>query len=67
MQNVKDKEIILKAAREKQLVTYKVAPIRLRWFLNRNFVGQKGSVKNIQSDEKQGPSTKITLPSKTII
>ena len=29
MQKVKDKERILKAAREKQLVTYKGAPIRL--------------------------------------
>ena len=29
MQKAKDKESILKAAREKQLVTYKGAPIRL--------------------------------------
>ena len=29
MQKVRDKEEILKAAREKQLVSYKVAPIRL--------------------------------------
>ena len=29
MQNVKDKERILKAAKEKQLVIYKGAPIRL--------------------------------------
>ena len=29
MQKVKDKERILKAARERQLVTYKGAPIRL--------------------------------------
>ena len=29
MQNSKDKERILKAAKEKQLVTYKGAPIRL--------------------------------------
>ena len=28
MQNFKDKERILKAAREKQLVTYKGAPVR---------------------------------------
>ena len=29
--------------------------------------GQKGLARNIQSDEKQGPTTKITLPSKAII
>ena len=35
--------------------------------INRNFTGQKGSARNIQSDEKQGPANKITLPNKTII
>ena len=29
MQNIKDKEITLKVAREKQLVTYKGVPIKL--------------------------------------
>ena len=32
-----------------------------------NFAGQKDLAKDIQSDEKQGPITKITLPSKAII
>ena len=67
MPKVKDKERTLKA-REKQLVTYKGAPIRLSvdLFLNGNFAGQKGLAHNIKSDEKQGPTTKITLPSKAI-
>ena len=39
MQKVKDKERILKAAREKQLVTYRGVPIRLSVELKTNFVG----------------------------
>ena len=38
---VKDKERILKATREKQLVTYKKASVRLTQCLNRNISGQK--------------------------
>ena len=44
----KDKGRILKAAREKQLVTYKGAPFL---FLNRNYAVQTGMARNIQSDE----------------
>ena len=39
----------------------------ISWFLNRNFAGQKGLARNIQSDEKQGLTAKITLSSKAII
>ena len=68
MSKLKDKERILKAAREKQIVTYKGVPIRLSAdFSKRNFAGKKGLARNIQSDVKQGPTTKITLLSKAII
>nr|KAF6429669.1 hypothetical protein HJG59_009021 [Molossus molossus] len=67
MQKVQDKERILKAAREKQLVTYKGAPIRPSADFSNNFAGQKGVARNIQSDEKQEPTTKITLSCKAVI
>ena len=55
---VKDKERILKAAREKQRVTYKGVPIRLLAdFSKKNFAGKKGLARSIQSDEMQGPTT----------
>ena len=58
MAKFKDKERILKAAREKQEVRYKGAPIRLTTeFSMRN-------AKNIPSNENQRPSTKATIPSK---
>ena len=58
MSKVKDKERFLKAAREKELVTYRGVPIRLSAdFSKRNFAGQKGLARNIQSDETQGPTT----------
>ena len=41
MAKLKDKERILKATREKQLVTYKKASVRLTHCLNRNISGQK--------------------------
>ena len=63
---VKDKERILKAARERQLVTYKRAPIRLMTS-QMKYCRPEGLVQNIQSDENQGPTTNITLPSKAII
>ena len=39
MPKIKDKEIILKAARERQLVTYRGVPIRLSADFSRNFAG----------------------------
>ena len=41
IQKVKDKEITLKAARERQLVTYKVDPIRLSVDFSTETAGQK--------------------------
>ena len=59
---------ILKTAREKEKVTYKGVPIRPSVdFSKRNFAGKKGLARSIQSDEKQGPTTKMTLSRKAII
>ena len=68
MSKLKDKERILKAAREKQIVTYKGVPIRLSAdFSKRNFAGKKGLARSIQSDEKPRPTSKITVSSKAIL
>ena len=60
----KDKERILKAAREKHIVTYKGVSIRLSAYFSKETLQELSS---IQSDEKQGPTSKITLSSKAII
>ena len=49
-------ERILKAVREKETVTYKG-----------KLVGKKGLERSIPSHERQGPTSKMTLYSKTII
>ena len=59
---IKDKERILKAAREKETVTYKGVPIRFK----RNLAGKKGLERSIQNHERQGPTSKINLSSKAI-
>ena len=63
MPKVKDKERLLKAVREGQLVTYKGVPIRL----SADFSKETLQARSIQSDEKQGPTTKITLSSKALV
>ena len=63
---IKDKVRILKAAREKETVTYKGVLIRLSADFS-NLAGQKGLERSSQSHERQGPTTKITLSSKAII
>ena len=50
---IKDRERILKAAREKETVTYKGVPIRFK----RNLAGKKGLERSIPSHERQGPTT----------
>ena len=55
----------LKSSRGKETVTYKGVPIRLSADFSKEAL--QGLARNIQSDEKQGPTTKITLPSKAII
>ena len=62
---IKDKERILKAAREKETVTYKGVPIRLSVDFS-NLTGKKG-LDSIQTHESQGPTSKMTLSSKAII
>ena len=66
---MKDKEKIFKAVREKERVTYKGVPIRLLLvlFLKKNLAGKKGMERRIQSDEVQGPTSKITVSSKPIM
>ena len=59
----KDKEKILKAAREKDTVTYKGVPIRL----SADFSKEMGLERSIPSHERQGPISKIALSSKAII
>ena len=62
---IKDKERSLKAAREKDTVTYKGVLVRL--FLKRNLAGKKGLERSIPSHERQAPTSKIMLSSKAII
>ena len=65
MPKVKDTERILKAAREKQLVSYKWAPIRLSAdFSTETLQAKSNWQKNIKSDEKQGPTSTVALFSK---
>ena len=67
LSKIKVEERILKAAREKETVIYKGVPIRLSAdFLKRN-PGKKGLEGNIQSHERQGPTSKIALSSKAFI
>ena len=67
MPNVKHKEKILKTAREKVNYLQGSSHKTVSLFLNRNFAGQKVLARNILNDEKQRPTTKITLSSKAII
>ena len=61
-------ERILKAAREKETVTYRgVATRLLAEFSKETLQTRKGLERSIQSHERQGPTSKITLSSKAII
>ena len=64
---IKDNEKILKAAGEKETVTYKGVPIRLSADFLRDLTGKKGLGRSIPSHERQGPPSKITVSSKAII
>ena len=65
---IKDKERILKAAREKDTVTYKGGPIRLSAdFSNETLQARRGLKRSIPSHERQGPTSTIALSSKAII
>ena len=68
MPKIKDKERNLKAAREKKLVTYRGVPIILSAdFSKETLQARRNWKNNIQSNEKQGPTAKIVLPSKAVI
>ena len=67
MPKVKDKERILKAARKKQLVTYRGVPIRLSADFSKATLQARRDWQEIFSHEKQGRTAKIALPSKAII
>ena len=63
---IKDKERILKAAREGsylQTSSHKT----ISWFLKWNIAGKKGLERSIPGHEKQGPTSKINLSCKAII
>ena len=67
MAKFQDKERILKAARERQEVKYKGAPIRLATdFSMQTLQARREWQKNIPSNEKQKPATKTTLYSKAL-
>ena len=64
---ITQKERILEAAREKETVTYKGVPIRLSAdFSKETFIG-KGLARSTPSHERQGPTSNITVSSKSII
>ena len=68
MEEIKDKDRILKAAREKQLATYTGTPIRPSAdFSAETLQAKKGVAQYIQGKERKKPTTKITLPSKDLI
>ena len=67
MTKVKDKEKILKAAREKKLVTYRGVPVRLSADFSKETLQARRDWQEIFSHEKQGPTAKIVLPRKDII
>ena len=65
---IKEKERILKAAREKETsYLQRSSHTTVSWFLQRDLTGKKGMERSIWSQERQGPTSKITLPSKAII
>ena len=61
---IKEKERILKAAREKETITYKGVPIKLSADFSKEICRLERS---IQIPERQGPASKITLSSKAVI
>ena len=67
MAKFQDKERILKAAREKQKVTYKGATIRLAADFSMEMLqARREWQKNIPSNENQRPATKTTPSSKSL-
>ena len=67
MPKVKEKEKILKAARQNQLVTYREVPIRLSADFSKETLQARRDWQEIFSHEKQGSTAKIALPSKDVM
>ena len=66
MANFQHKKGILKAATEKQEITYKGASIRLATDFSMETLQARREWQNIPSNENQKPATKTTLPSKAL-
>ena len=64
---IKDDKRILKAAKEKETVTYKGVPIRLSVDFSKETLQARRGWKEVFSHERQGPTSKITVSSKAII
>ena len=64
MPKIKDKERIIKAAREKERVTYKSSHKIVKWFLKRNVAGYKELLRGIQSDESKDLHPRLLHPAK---
>ena len=67
MSKVKNKERILKLAREKKLVIYRGVPIRLPADFSKETLQARKDWQEIFSHKKQGRTAKVTLSSKAII
>ena len=65
LSKIKCKEKILKAAREKQQITYKGIPIKLTADLSAETLQARREW--LSSDEREKPTTKINLPSNDLI
>ena len=64
---IKYKEQILKAAREKQQITHKDILIRITVDLSIETLQARKEWQDILSDEREKPTTQITVPSKDLI
>ena len=66
--NIKHKEKILKASREKQEITHKGISIRIAADLSTETLQARWEWQDIlKSDEREKPTTQITVPSKDLI
>ena len=63
----KDKEKILKAARDKHALTYKGEPIRLMTHLSTDLAGQKEMAGDLPCDEQKKYAAENPLSSKSVI
>ena len=64
---IKHKQQILKAPREKQQITHKGIPIRKTADLSIETLQARRNGRTYLSDEREKPTTQITIPSKDLI